>query len=127
MIAQLTSFKKTSTESIVDYLSSADNMQYNLTLVNEGISEKMFFSIILIGLSKEYENFALLEKYNKDEKSLEKTKQDLINFDNEKTKRKRRAYFSIKKGNVSTARKRDISLKTVGLRKHFMKKPKLPQ
>ena len=47
LIAQLTSDKKTSSESIVDYLKRAQNMQYNLTLVREGISEKKFVSLIL--------------------------------------------------------------------------------
>ena len=56
LIAQLTSLRKTSSKSIVDYLNRADDMQYNLTLVNEGISEKVFVSIILKGLPKEYEN-----------------------------------------------------------------------
>ena len=42
LIAQLTCLKKTSSESIVDYLTRADYMQYNLALVNEGISGKMF-------------------------------------------------------------------------------------
>ena len=71
LIAQLTSLRKTSSESIEDYLTRADDMQNNLTLVNEGISEKMFVSIILKGLPKEYENFAILLKYSKDEKTLE--------------------------------------------------------
>ena len=40
LIAQITSLKKTSSESIVDYLTRADDKQYNLTLVTEGISKK---------------------------------------------------------------------------------------
>ena len=68
-------------------------MQYNLTLVNEGISEKMFVSIILKGLPKEYENFATLVKYSKDEKTLEEIKRDLINFDNENVKIKTESVF----------------------------------
>ena len=93
LIAQLTSLRKTSSESIVDYLTRADDMQYNLTLVNEGISEKMFVSIILKGLPKEYENFATLVKYSKDEKTLEEIKRDLINFDNENVKTKTESVF----------------------------------
>ena len=41
LMAKLTSLRKIFSESIVDYLTRADDMQYNLTLVNEGISEKM--------------------------------------------------------------------------------------
>ena len=88
LIAQLTGLRKTSSESIVDYLTRADDMQYNLTLVNEGISEKKFVSILLKGLQKENENFATLVKYSKDEKTLEEIKRDLINFDNENVKTK---------------------------------------
>ena len=43
MIAQLTSLRKISSESIVDYITGVDDMQYNLTLVNEGISEKRLY------------------------------------------------------------------------------------
>ena len=93
LIAQLTSLRKTSSESIVDYLTRADDMQYNLTLVNEGISEQMFVSIILKGLPKEYENFATLVKYSKDEKTLEEIKRDLINFNNENVKTKTESVF----------------------------------
>ena len=47
LIAQSTSLKETSSESTEDYLTRAEYMQYNLTLVNEGINEKVLVSIIL--------------------------------------------------------------------------------
>ena len=75
----------------------------------------------------DYENFATLVKYSKDEKTLEEIKRDLTDFDNENVKTKKTAYSSIVKGNVSTARKRELSQKTVGLTKYFMNKLKLPQ
>ena len=93
LIAQLTSLKKTSIESVVGYLTRADDMQYNLTVVNEGIVEKMFISIILKGLPKEYENFATFVNYSQDEKTLEEIKRDLINFDNENVKTKTESVF----------------------------------
>ena len=52
LIAQLTSLRKDSSESIVDYLTRADDKQRNLTLANERISKKMFVSMILKGLPK---------------------------------------------------------------------------
>ena len=52
LIAQLTILRKTSSVSIVDYLNSGDDTQYKLTLVNEGISEKVFDSLNLKGLPK---------------------------------------------------------------------------
>ena len=92
LTAQLTSFKKTSIESIVDYLTRADGMQNNLALVIGGTSGKMFVSIVLKGLPKEYENFATLEKYSREERTLEdleEIKRDLINFDNKNVKKNR--------------------------------------
>ena len=47
LISELTSLKKNIYESIVDYLTRADDMKYNLTLVNEGVSEQMFILIIM--------------------------------------------------------------------------------
>ena len=93
LIVQLRSLKQTSSESIVDYFTRADDMQYNLMVVNEGISEKMFFSIILKGLPKQYKNFATLVNYSKDEKTVEESKRDLINFDNETVKTKTESVF----------------------------------
>ena len=75
-------------------------MQYNLTRVNEGISEKMFISIILKGLPKEYENFETLVNYSKDEKTLEQIKLDLINFDNENVKTETESVFFNKKREI---------------------------
>ena len=63
-------------------------MQFNLTLVNERISEKLLVSIILIGLPKDIDDFKTHVKYSKDEKLLEEFKQDLINFDIENVKTK---------------------------------------
>ena len=73
LIAQLTRLRKTSTESIVNYLTRANHMQYNLTLLNEGFIEKMLGSTILKGFPKEYEKIATLVKYSKDERKLNET------------------------------------------------------
>ena len=43
LIAQLTSLRKTSSEIIVDYLSRADDMQYNLTVGTKGLVKKCLF------------------------------------------------------------------------------------
>ena len=61
------SLKKSSCESIVDY-RRADDRQNNITLVNEGISEKLIVSIFLNGLPQEYDNFATLVKNSKNKK-----------------------------------------------------------
>ena len=95
-ISELTSLKKNSNESIVDYLTRADDINYNLTLVNEGVSEKLFISIIMEGLPREYESFTTLVKFSEEEKGLEEIKRYLINFDNENVQKKIESIFYIK-------------------------------
>ena len=92
-------------------------MQYNLTLVNEGISEKMFVSIVLKGLPKEYENFATLVKYSKDEKILDEIERDLINFDNENVKTKTERVFFNKERKCFNFRKMGHIAKECRLKK----------
>ena len=62
-------------------------------MVNEYVSEKMFISLIMNGLLKEYESFTTLAKFCKEEKGLEKIKRDLINFDNENVQKKSESIF----------------------------------
>ena len=72
-------------------------MNYNLTLVNEVWSEKMFILIFLEGLPKEYENFTTLVKFSKEEKGLEEFKWDFINFDHENVQNESESIFYFKK------------------------------
>ena len=56
----------------------------------------MFVSIVLKGLPKDYENFATLEKYSREERTpedLEEIQRDLINFDNKNVKTKTESVF----------------------------------
>ena len=41
LISELTTLKKNSNETVIDYLIRAEEIQYNLEQVNEGVSEKM--------------------------------------------------------------------------------------
>ena len=92
-------------------------MQYNLLLVDGGISEKTFVSIYLKGLPKEYENFATLVKYNKDEKTVEEIKRVLINFDNENVKTKTESIFFNKEWKCFNCQKLGHIAKKVRLQK----------
>ena len=83
LISDLTNLRKYNNESIVDYITRAEDMQLNLSEVNESISENMFVSILLKGLPREFESFCTLVKYGQD-KTLDEIKRDLINFDSEK-------------------------------------------
>ena len=78
-----TNLRKNNSESIVVYITRAEDMQLNLSEVDESISEKMFVSILLKGLPREFENFSTLVKYGQD-KTLDEIKRDLISFESEK-------------------------------------------
>ena len=66
-ISEIISLKKNLNESIVDYLTRADEVK----LVNEGASEKMFISKIIKGIPKEYESCTTLVKFSNEENGLE--------------------------------------------------------
>ena len=83
LISDLTNLRKYSNESIVDYITRAEDMQLNLSEVDESISEKLFVSILLKGLPREFESFCTLVKYGQD-KTLDEIKRDSINFESEK-------------------------------------------
>ena len=98
--------KKYNNESIVDYITRAEDMQLNLSEADESISEKLFVSILLKGLPREFESFCTLVKYGQD-KTLEKIKRALMNFKCEKrndrnTEKAESVFFTIdfKKGIV---------------------------
>ena len=91
-------------------MTRAEEIQHNLEQVNEGVSEKMLNSIILKGLPKQFEIFATIAKFSRDEKSLDELKRDLVNFDSERQvlekehsfKSENRVYFKYHiKGHVS--------------------------
>ena len=69
---------------MIDYLTRAEEIHYNLEQVNEGVSEKMLISIILKGLPKQCEIFPTIAKFSREEKSLDELKRDLVNFDSER-------------------------------------------
>ena len=81
LVSELTSLFKRDDESLIDYITRAEELQYNLNQFNEGLSEKLFKSILLKGLPNEFDNFVTLFKYGSDDKSLNELKRDLINFD----------------------------------------------
>ena len=62
---QITRLQKNSYESIVDYLTRAYNMNYKLTLVNEGVIENTYSSKIIKILPKEYESLTVIVKFSK--------------------------------------------------------------
>ena len=66
--------------------------------MNEGLSEKMFISIIMKGLPNEKESVTTLVNFSKEEKVLEENKGDHINFDNENVKSESIFYNKEQKG-----------------------------
>ena len=61
LISDLTNLRKYNNESTVDYITRAEEIQLNLSEVDESISEKMFVWILLKeGIPREFESFCTL-------------------------------------------------------------------
>ena len=84
LVSELTSLVNRDDESLIEYITRAEELQFNLNLVNEGLSEKMFKSILLKGLPIEFDNFVTLVTYGSEDKSLDELKRDLITFGTER-------------------------------------------
>ena len=54
LVSELTSLVKRDDESLIEYITRAEELQYNLNQVKAGLSEKMFKSILLKGLPNEF-------------------------------------------------------------------------
>ena len=84
LVSEITSLVKRDDEILIEYITRAEELQFNLNQVNEGLSGKMFTSILMKGLPIEFDNFVRLVNYGSEDKSLDELKQDLINFDTER-------------------------------------------
>ena len=83
LISDLTSIRMKANETVVDYITRAEELQYNLDEVDEGLSEEMSVSIILKGLPKEFNTFCTLVKFSKDDKSSSEIKKDFLKFESD--------------------------------------------
>ena len=84
LISDSTSIRIKANESVVDYITRAEKLQYNLDEVDEGLNEKMFLSIILKTLPKEFNTFCTLVNFSKDDnRSMKKIKKNLLNFESD--------------------------------------------
>ena len=69
LIEKLTNLIMVAIESVVDYITRAEELQSNLREVDEQVSELMLISIILKGLTDDFDNFVSICKFSNDEKS----------------------------------------------------------
>ena len=72
--------KEEQSETIFDYITRAEDLQYDFRQIGEAVSEQMFISI-LKGLPKNYNRFITLAKFSSDKKELQEIKRDLVNFE----------------------------------------------
>ena len=79
LIEKLTNLKMIANESVIDYITRAEELQCNLREVDEQVSEPMLISIILKGLTDDFDNFVTICKFSKDEQNLDSIKGDLVN------------------------------------------------
>ena len=87
LIEKLTNLKMILNESVIDYITRAEERQCNLREVDEQINEPMLISIILKGLTDDFDSFVTICKFNRDEQNLDSFKSDLVNFENDKKQR----------------------------------------
>ena len=84
---KLTSLRKDQNETIVT-LQELKNLQYNLSQVDEALSEQMFKSTLFKGLPKEFQTFCALVRFTKETKSLDgRTGSQLIRVYTKRTSR----------------------------------------
>ena len=83
LLNKLTNLKLDSSESIRDYLVRAEELQLNLSEVNENVSDQMLCSVVLKGLPQQFANFVTVFKFSHELKSFLDLKRDLLNFDSE--------------------------------------------
>ena len=74
-------------ESVIDYITRAEELQSNLREVDEQVSEPMLISIILKGLTDDFDNFVTICQFSKDEQNLDNFKRDLVNFEYDRRQR----------------------------------------
>ena len=60
---KLTNLKLDSSESIRDYLVRAEELQLNLSEVNENVNDQMLCSVVLKGHPQQFANFVTVFKY----------------------------------------------------------------
>ena len=87
LIEKLTILKMVIIESVIDYITRAEELHGNLREVDEQLSEPMLISIILKVLTEDFDNFVTICKFSKDEQNLHSIKRDLVNFEYDKRQR----------------------------------------
>ena len=87
LIEKLANLKMIANESVIDYITRAEELQSNLREVDEQVSEPMLISIILKDLTDDFDNFVTICKFSKDEQNLDSIKRDLVIFEYDKRQR----------------------------------------
>ena len=76
----MSSFKKDQNEANNDYITKTEDLQFNLSQVNDALGKQMFLAIFLKGRWKKFENFRGLVKLTKEIACFGEVKKDLFNF-----------------------------------------------
>ena len=83
LLNKLTNLKLVSSERIRDYLVRAEELELNLSEVNENVSDQMLCSVVLKGLPQQFAKFVTVFKFSHELKFFLDLKRDLLNFDSE--------------------------------------------
>ena len=93
LISELTNLRKYSNEIIIDYITRAEDLQLNLSEIDESVSEKIFVSILLKGLPRYFESFCTRVKNGQD-KRLDKIKCDSVKRNERYTEKSDSVFFA---------------------------------
>ena len=86
LLQSLTNLKLMPGESVTDYLIRAEDIKLNLGEVGEPVSDQMMCSVVLKGLTKEYDSFVTVVNYGSVVKEFANIKRDLINYASDRMK-----------------------------------------
>ena len=124
---KLTSLKTDQKGTIVDCIPRAEDLQYNLSQVDEALSDQMFVSILLKGLRKEFETFCALVKFTMETKGFEEVKRDLINFDTDRRKPRVEETTFLSRNDVKVISVEDQGTSHLSVQKKHEHRPSKPR
>ena len=80
LIEKMTNLKMIANESVIVYITRAEELQTNLREGEEQVSEPMLISIILKGLRDEFDKFVTICIFSKDKQIVDSIERNLVNF-----------------------------------------------
>ena len=84
MIEKSTNLRIEYSETVGEYLTRAEEYQYELKQVGEEVTEKILTSLIMKGMPEEFDIYVTLVKFSKEKKGFDELKKGLVNFESDR-------------------------------------------